>query len=402
MRIVTRPSPVPPPTTVVWDPALLGYRFTATHPMNPVRLELTERLARDLGVFDAPNLTEVSPEIAEDTALAAVHTEEYICAVHAASDSGTASLEHGLGTEDTPVFEGIHTGAARIAGGTLHLAQSLVAGTAVRGVNFAGGMHHAGIAKAGGFCVYNDAALAIQHLLDTGTRKVVYIDVDAHHGDGTQEIFYSDPRVMTISVHQSGTTLYPGTGFPNEIGAGPADGTAVNISLPPGTGDAGFLRAFHAIIPQVVRTFEPEVIVSQHGCDSHADDPLSDLQLSIEGQRQLALDIGHLAEELTENRWIATGGGGYSIHQVVPRAWAHLTAVAAGSPIPLNTAVPGSWREYVRNTYEVNAPEQMHDDAELWWRTWELGYDPEDAVDRAVIQTRKEIFPLHGLDPWFD
>ncbi|TLP95825.1 acetoin utilization protein AcuC [Nesterenkonia salmonea] len=380
----------------------MSHRFTDSHPMDPVRLDLTERLSRELGIFDAANLTLTAPAIADDDALATVHDRSYISAVSSCSDSGESSPEHGLGTDDVPVFADMHTSAARIAGGTLHLAQEIVAGRAVHGVNFAGGMHHAARNRASGFCIYNDAALAIQHLLDNGTRRVVYIDVDAHHGDGTQDIFYADPRVMTISLHQSGTTIYPGTGFPNETGQGEAVGTSVNIALPATTGDSGFLRAFHSVVPALVRAFEPEVIVSQHGCDAHADDPLTDLTMSVDGQRQLALDISHLAEEFAENRWIATGGGGYSIYRVVPRAWAHLTAVAAGHPIPLKTPTPVAWRDYVGGTFGVSTPATMNDDAQLWWRTWELGYDPEDAVDRAIIQTRKEIFPLQGLDPWFD
>lgn len=263
-------------------------------------------------------------------------------------------------------------------------------------------MHHAARSRAGGFCVYNDSAAAIQLLLDQGTRRVIYIDVDAHHGDGTQDIFYDDPRVMTISIHQTGVALYPGTGFPNEAGGPGAEGSSVNIALPETTGDAGWLRAFHAVVPQLVSVFEPEVIVSQHGCDSHRDDPLSDLQLSVDAQRQSALDIAHLADEHCEGRWIATGGGGYAVHTVVPRSWAHLTGVVVGSPLSLKTPVPGTWRDYVQQRYQVVTPETMGDDAELWWRSWELGYDPSDAVDRAVMQTRKEIFPLYGLDPWFD
>lgn len=395
------------PTSVVWDPALLEYRFNATHPMDPARLELTERLCRAWGIFDDPLITQMSPDIAEDEALLAVHGAGYLDAVKIAAGQGHSSAEHGLGTEDTPVFPELHVAAARIAGGTLQCAEALIEGSAVHAANFAGGMHHAHRARAGGFCVYNDAALAIRRLLEPGSgragaRRVVYIDLDAHHGDGTQSIFYDDPRVMTISVHQSGVSLYPGTGFPNETGGEGAEGTAVNIALPEGTGDSGWLRAFHAVIPQLVRAFDPEAVVSQHGCDSHATDPLSDLRLSIDAQRQAALDIGQLAEEVCESRWVATGGGGYDVLRVVPRAWTHLIAVAADDPIPLSASVPGAWREYVQSTYGVAAPEWMGDDAELWWRSWELGYDPSDAVDRAVMQTRKELFPLYGLDPWFD
>lgn len=401
-NVISSSSRTAPPTAVVWDPKLLGYKFTDDHPMSPVRLELTERLCRELGVLGAPNVSLAAPEVADDQALSAVHDADYITAVRAASDHGISSEAHGLGTEDNPLFADMHLSAARIAGGSLQLAEALRTGQAVRGVNFAGGMHHAARTRASGFCIYNDVALAIQHLLDHGARRVLYVDVDAHHGDGTQNIFYTDPRVMTVSLHQTGATLFPGSGYPNEIGEGEAEGTAVNLAVPAGTGDAGFLRAFHAVVPQLVAAFAPEVIVSQHGCDSHLNDPLSDLRLSVEGQRQLALDVALLADEHCEGRWIATGGGGYSVYDVVPRSWSHLTAVAAGAPIPLRTPTPGAWLDYVKNTYGVDAPARMHDDAELWWRSWELGFDPEDAIDRSVVQTRKEIFPLWGLDPWFD
>ena len=158
----------------------------------------------------------------------------------------------------------------------------------MRAVNFGGGMHHASRDRASGFCIYNDAALAVQRLLDGGVRRVAYVDVDAHHGDGTQSIFWDDPRVLTISLHESGLTLFPGTGFANEIGGPNAQGSAVNVALPAGTGDAGWLRAFHAVVPQLIGAFEPEVIVSQHGCDSHRLDPLTHLNISVDGQREAA------------------------------------------------------------------------------------------------------------------
>ena len=174
-------------------------------------------------------------------------------------------------------------------------------------------MHHAARDRASGFCIYNDAALAIQRLLDGGVQRVAYIDVDAHHGDGTQSIFWDDPRVLTISLHETGLTLFPGTGFANEIGGPNAQGSAVNVALPAGTGDAGWLRAFHAVVPQLVGAFEPEVIVSQHGCDSHRLDPLTHLNVSVDGQREAATAVGNLAARYCDNRWIATGGGGYNV-----------------------------------------------------------------------------------------
>ena len=263
-------------------------------------------------------------------------------------------------------------------------------------------MHHAARERASGFCIYNDAALAVQKLLDGGISKVAYIDVDAHHGDGTESIFWNDPRVLTISLHESGLTLFPGTGFANEIGGPQAEGTAVNVALPSGTGDAGWLRAFHAVVPQLVAAFQPEVIVSQHGCDSHRTDPLTHLNLSVDGQREAASAVGSLAARHCDNRWIATGGGGYNVTDVVPRSWSHLIAIVSGRPVPLRTPVPEDWRAYVLAKFGRDAPLLMGDDVELWWRSWEVGFDPNDAVDRTVMATRKAVFPLHGLDPWFD
>lgn len=386
---------------MVWAPELLDYRFTAAHPMDPVRLELTEKLCAQLGVLTAENVTILTPEVAPAEQLSSIHDAAYLEAVQAADASGTVSEAHGLGTEDTPVFPRMHQGAARIAGGTAALAEGIAAGRFVRGVNFAGGMHHAHTGRAGGFCIYNDAALAAQVLLDAGLRRIAYIDVDAHHGDGTQQIFYSDPRVLTVSVHQSGANLYPFSGYPNETGTGDAAGTSVNLSLPEETGDAGFLRAFHAVVPAVLDAFEPEVIISQHGADAHERDPMSDLRMSLEGQRRLALDIADLADAHCQGRWIATGGGGYAVHEVVPRAWAHLTAVVAGTPIPADAPLPEAWREGLTR-HDVAPPATMGDGAEARFRSWEDGYDPENAVDRAIIQTRKEVFPLWGLDPYYD
>ncbi|MEZ2388451.1 acetoin utilization protein AcuC [bacterium RCC_150] len=391
------------PTMVAWDPAMTAYNFGPSHPMAPERLELTARLADALGLFDLEYVSVQAPEVATDVELAAVHTAAYIAAVRRVSEDPTASdPARGLGTEDDPAFAGMHEASARLAGGSLLAAESLLTGAAVRAVNFGGGLHHASRDRASGFCIYNDAALAIQRLLDGGVRKVAYVDVDAHHGDGTQSIFWNDPRVLTISLHESGLSLFPGTGFANEIGGPDALGSAVNVALPAWTGDAGWLRAFHAVVPHLVGAFEPEVIVSQHGCDSHKDDPLTHLNLSVDGQREAAIAVAGLAARYCENRWIATGGGGYDITGVVPRAWSHLIGIVAGHPVQLATPVPERFRTYVKEKYGERSPELMGDGADTWWRSWEVGYDPADAVDRTIIATRKEVFPLHGLDPWFD
>ncbi|WP_346957803.1 acetoin utilization protein AcuC [uncultured Arthrobacter sp.] len=395
------------PTTVVWDSAMTAYNFGHSHPMAPERMELTARLARSLGLLDLDHVSVAAPWVATDEELGTVHSADYVAAVRRVSaNPDTPDLDRGLGTEDDPAFAGMHEASARLAGGSLLAAAAILDGSAVRAVNFGGGMHHASRERASGFCIYNDAALAIQRLLDGGVQRVVYVDVDAHHGDGTQSIFWDDPRVLTISLHETGLTLFPGTGFANEIGGPNAQGSAVNVALPAGTGDAGWLRAFHAVVPQLIGAFEPEVIVSQHGCDSHRLDPLTHLNISVDGQREAATAIGNLAARYCENRWISTGGGGYNVITVVPRSWSHLIAIAAGRPVPLRTPVPEDWRQYVQEKYGakygVAPPAVMGDDVDLWWRSWEVGFDPNDEVDRTVMATRKEVFPLYGLDPWFD
>ncbi|MGG5170755.1 acetoin utilization protein AcuC [Pseudarthrobacter sp. J1738] len=382
---------------------MTAYNFGPGHPMAPERLDLTHRLAGDLGLFDQAHVRVAAPEVATDVELSAVHSTEYIAAVRRVSaNPEQCEPDRGLGTEDDPAFAGMHEASARLAGGSLLAASAILDGSALHAVNFGGGMHHAHREKASGFCIYNDAALAITRLLDGGVRRVAYIDVDAHHGDGTQSIFWDDPRVLTISLHESGLSLFPGTGFANESGGPKAPGSAVNVALPAGTGDASWLRAFHAVVPQLVGAFAPEVIVSQHGCDSHRLDPLSNLTLSVDAQREAMISIAQLAGQHCEQRWIATGGGGYDVTSVVPRSWSHLVGIAANRPVPLRTPVPQQWRDYVMERYQRQTPELMGDDIDMWWRSWEVGYDPADAVDRTVMATRKELFPLFGLDPWFD
>jgi len=277
-----------------------------------------------------------------------------------------------------------------------------VNGEAAHAVNFTGGLHHAMPARASGFCVYNDAAIAIRALLDTGAERIAYVDVDVHHGDGVERIFWDEPRVMTISLHETGRVLFPGTGYAQDIGGPSAEGSAVNVAFPPGVGDGAWLRAFHAVVPALLRSFRPQMLVSQHGCDSHVLDPLAHMALSLDAQRSSYSVLHELAHETADGRWLALGGGGYEVVDVVPRAWAHLVAIAAHHPLDPQTAVPPAWREYVAESLGRQAPLRMTDGRDAGFRSWTGGHDPEDAVDRAVMATRKAVFPLHGLDPWFD
>jgi len=387
---------------VLWDEALLGYNLGRDHPLHPVRLELTVALARELGVLDRPGVRVAKPQSASDALLELVHDPSYLNAVRRAPDDmmGRLGLRYGLGTDDNPVFERMHESSALITGASLAAARAVHEGTAQHAVNLAGGLHHAMRDRASGFCVYNDPAVAISWLLAQGVSRVGYVDIDVHHGDGVQAAFYDDPRVLTISMHESGYTLFPGTGFPAETGRGAALGSAVNVALPAGTGDAGWLRAFHAVVPPMIREFRPEILFSQHGADSHRLDPLADLMLSVDGQRAAHAALHSLAHEVCGGRWVAVGGGGYDVVQVVPRSWTHLLAVATGDPLPAATTVPDGWRKLVATRSRQAPPTSMGDGEEPSYVAWEPGEgDADSPLDRAVTATRRAVWPLHGLDP---
>jgi len=384
-------------TVVVWDETLLAYDL-GEHPLDPVRVELTVALARELGILDRPAVRLAVPAAADDAALTRVHRPDYLEAVRAAPRDPLFS-GYGLGTSDNPIFEGMHEASALVAGASIAATEAVWRGDARRAVNVAGGLHHAMPASAGGFCVYNDPAVAIARLLDLGAQRVAYVDVDVHHGDGVQQIFYDDPRVLTVSLHETPLALFPGTGFPDETGGPEAAGSAVNVALPTGTADSGWLRAFHAVVPSVLRAFRPQLLFTQCGADGHRLDPLADLRLSVDGQRATYLALRALADELCEGRWVATGGGGYALVEVVPRAWTHLLAVVTGEPVDPATLTPPGWRGLAhdrRPTHQV--PLRMTDDVDVSYRPWQPTGEP-DALDRAIMATRKAVFPLHGLDP---
>jgi acetoin utilization protein AcuC len=203
--------------------------------------------------------------------------------------------------------------------------------------------------------------------------------------------------VLTISLHESGRFLFPGTGFPTDTGGPAAEGSAVNVALPPGTSDSGWLRAFHAVVPALLEEFRPEVLVSQHGCDSHILDPLAHLALTVDGQRSSYDALHRLAHEHAGGRWVATGGGGYELVDVVPRAWSHLIAIAAGAPVPPDTDVPPDWLAHVQQRLGVVGPQRMTDGVEPQWQDWSSGIDPADPIDQAVRATQQAVFPAHGL-----
>ncbi|HVV10256.1 acetoin utilization protein AcuC [Amycolatopsis sp.] len=380
---------------VVWDPALLGYDLGGDHPFNPVRLQLTISLATELGILDGVPLLVPAP--AGDDELLRIHAPDYLEAVRQAPMAGW-DVGHGLGTADNPVFSDMHDSSALVVGSTLLAARKIAEGQVRRAVNIAGGLHHAMRDHAAGFCVYNDCAVAISWLLDHGFDRIAYVDTDVHHGDGVQAAFYDDPRVLTVSLHQHPFTLWPGTGYSGEAGAGAGEGTAVNIPLPPHTRDPGWLRAFHAIVPSLLAEFRPQLLVTQCGVDSHEEDPLADLSLSVDGHRTIYSTLRELADRYADGKWLAVGGGGYQLIRVVPRSWTHLLAMALDRDVKPETPIPPGWTDLVRKAApNAELPTKMTDGAETAYRPWGDGED--DPVDIAIRDTRRAVFPLHGLDP---
>lgn len=352
-------------TAFIYSDSYQGYNFSPWHPMQPVRLLLTAELIRAYGITARPGCATIAPRLATDGELALVHDPAYIAKVREVSEPGAPAgvgVGWGLGTSDNPVFPRMHEAAATIAGASLLGVQKIMAGELDHAFNVAGGLHHAQRDRASGFCIYNDVAVAIAWLRQRHGVRVAYIDIDAHHGDGVQNAFYADPDVMTISLHESGRSLFPGTGFTDETGTGAARGAAVNLPLAPGTTDDIFLAAFDALVPPLVSRFKPDIIVTQNGCDGHWDDPLTHLSLTLSGYRQIWQRLHALAHDSSGGRWLATGGGGYQAFIVVPRAWTALMAEMAGAELP--EELPPQWRELCARHSGAAAPRFLsRDDA---------------------------------------
>jgi acetoin utilization protein AcuC len=384
-------------TLVMWDEALLQYNL-GDHPLDPVRVELTFALARSLGVLDRAGVTVEAPVPATDAELATVHQPEYIEIIKAAG-AGRRIIGFGLGTSDNPIFPHMHEASALVAGATLRAAEAVWRGEVDRAINVAGGLHHAMPTRASGVCVYNDPAVAIKRVLELGAERVAYVDIDVHHGDGVQHVFYDDPRVLTISLHESPRTLFPGTGYPDETGGPGAEGSAVNVALPPGTNDRGWLRAFHAVVPGALRSFRPQILFTQCGADTYRHDPLANLSLTVDGQRAAYLALRDLATETAGGRWVATGGGGYALVECVPRAWTHLLGVLTGDALDPATATPLEWQELAKvRRPQHPRPESMTDGGDVAYKSWQPG-EPANSLDRSIAQTRRQSFPFFGLDP---
>jgi acetoin utilization protein AcuC len=328
------------------------YDHGPEHPLRPDRVLLTWSLIQHLELDRRPNVVRLSCRSADDATIRLVHTAEYIDATKRAGHGEAGDWSRfGYGPGDNPIFDQMHEAAALVVGASVEAARSVWTGETEHAFNAAGGLHHALPARASGFCVYDDPAVAIAWLLQHGAERIAYVDVDVHHGDGVQWTFYDDPRVLTISLHEYGF-LFPGTGDLSERGGPNAPRSAVNVPLPAGTGDDAWLGAFRAVVPRSVRAFAPDVLVTQLGCDTHWTDPLAQLQLTTRAYRETATELHALAHHVTGGRWVATGGGGYQWARVVPRAWTLYFAEMCDAE--LDDELPEGWR--AEATSRLGAP----------------------------------------------
>ncbi|MFO7544909.1 MAG: acetoin utilization protein AcuC [Trueperaceae bacterium] len=348
----------------VYDPALSAFELAPDHPFKPVRLELTKSLLEAAGLLHGDEV--VAPGPLDDDELLEVHDPRYVAAVQAASRGEVPrdALAYGLGTGDNPIFAGMHDAVARVSAGTRTAVDLVASGTALKAANFAGGLHHALRDRASGFCVYNDLALGIRHAVLQHGMRVAYVDLDAHHGDGVQWLFYEDDRVLTVSLHESGRYLFPGTGHTYETGRGRGRGASVNVPLEPFTEDASFLEVFDLVVPASLRSFRPDLIVLQAGADAHRHDPLADLGLSLDGMAESYRRVVALSNELSGGRLVVTGGGGYDPYDTVPRAWAHAWAALSERDLP--EELPPAWVEHWTRRLGQPMPRTSRENVEDW------------------------------------
>ncbi len=347
---------------IVHDLALESYGFGGGHPFNPLRIRLTLELCEALGLLEGYPFVGSGPASDED--LRTVHSLSYVRMVERASrgEGDTLDLMHyGLGTGDNPIFPGMHDACARVVGAVLEACRLVMRAEATHAMCISGGLHHALRSRASGFCVYNDAGVAVERLKEEHPGiRVAYVDTDAHHGDGVQWMFYDDPDVLTVSMHESGRYLFPGTGGIDERGRDGGVGYSVNVPLEPYTDDESWISCFEAVVPEVLRAFEPDLILSQNGCDGHALDPLTHLSATTRLYEHIPRRIHDLAHELCEGRWVASGGGGYDIWRIVPRAWTALWAVVSHQELP--EKMPEDWLMVRGKNSPVELPVLMRDD----------------------------------------
>ena len=348
----------------VYDDSLSRYELSDSHPFKPVRLELTRSLLEGIGLLDDEHYH--APQTIGEEELTRLHTPDFIEVVKTLSSGGNVKdpQSYGLATSDNPIFPGMHEAILNICAASVTAVDLVASGKVKRAANLSGGLHHAHADKASGFCLYNDLAIAIEHAVCEYGLRVAYVDLDAHHGDGVQGLFYDRADVLTISLHESGRYLFPGTGHTYEVGKNAGRGMSVNVPLEPYTEDDSYLETVEAVLPIYLRWFKPDLIVLQAGADMHSYDPLADLSMSVQGIAKSYQVVSDLADELCDGRLVVTGGGGYDPYRTVPRVWAHLWGVLTRQDVP--EKIPQSWLERWQPECPAVLPKTFADDLRLW------------------------------------
>jgi acetoin utilization protein AcuC len=376
----------------VFSEELLNYKFNSNHPFNQFRLKLTVDLLHRLKALDNHQI--VPPRMATEEELALVHDPSYIDAVKMAGHGQLpqhVAENYGIGTEDTPIFPKMHEASALLVGGTLTAVDQVMTGQAVHALHLGGGLHHGFRGKASGFCIYNDSSVAIKYLQNKYNARVLYVDTDAHHGDGVQWSFYDDPDVCTLSIHETGRYLFPGTGNVNERGQGKGYGYSFNIPVDAFTEDESWLDAYTQSLREVAEFFKPDVILTQNGADSHYYDPLTHLSATMKIYREIPKLAHEIAHQYCGGKWIAVGGGGYDIWRVVPRAWA-LVWMEMTENSNCYGSLPQDWLDYWQEKAPVNLP--------IIWDDPEDMYKPiprkAEITEKNSLTLEKALYPIRS------
>lgn len=377
----------------IFSPEQLNYMFNRDHPFNPIRLELTLDLLKKMNAIRDEDI--ISPRMATDEELKLVHLPEYINAVKKAGNGELpqdVAESYGIGTEDTPIFPNMHEASALLVGGTLTAADYVMTGKAQHAVNLGGGLHHGFKGKASGFCVYNDSSVAIKYIQEKYNARVLYIDTDAHHGDGVQWSFYDDPNVCTLSIHETGRYLFPGTGNVNERGQGKGYGYSFNIPVDAFTEDESWLEVYTTAFEEIAEFFKPDIILTQNGADAHYLDPLTHLSGTMRLFREIPKLAHKIAHKYCDGKWIAVGGGGYDIRRVVPRAWA-LVWLEMSENLDCFGNLPLQWVEEWQKKTKVPLPLAWDDPDDLYPpipRKTEITEKNKQTLEKALYPIRKK------------
>lgn len=346
----------------VYSDELLKYRFSDTHPFNQMRLKMTTDLLKAAGFLKDSDI--VGPRVATEDEIKLVHTEDYVEAVKRAGHfelTDEELINFGLNTEDTPQFENMHEKCSMLVGATLRAVDLIMNGRAKKVTSLAGGLHHGFSGKASGFCIYNDAAIACEYLRQNFNQRVLYIDTDAHHGDGVQFIFYDNKDIMTYSIHETGRYLFPGTGHVTERGVDNGFGFSVNLPVDAFTEDNSYLEVFKESLERTAEIFQPDIIVSVNGVDAHYRDPMTHLSLTSKSYEEIPRFVNYIADKYAHGKWLALGGGGYNIWQVVPRAWAQVWLAMNDKEAPTGP-LPQAFLEEYKPLSKLEFPESWQDD----------------------------------------